>query len=133
MTDEEIESYYCMIPKERKSRVNSEAVWQLNLGVFYALQEMRSRLAISVLRESNDQRREEVAKAVARIEKQQARLSLRLMECDFERWQEIIKPDYEEWSASVTQLRKYGESDLAGDLSTLISTVRVLVHTERKL
>jgi len=64
------------------------------------------------------------------MEKQQARLSLRLMECDFERWQEIIKPDYEEWSASVTQLRKYGESDLAGDLSTLISTVRVLVHTD---
>ena len=133
MTDEEIEDYYNLIPVNRRSRVNSEAVWQINMGAFHALQEIRQRLELGLLRETNKARRQEVSKVIAKIDRHQARLSLRLMECDFERWQQIIKPDYEQWSATFDLFRHYGEPATAAELKGIVSTVRVLVHTERNM
>jgi len=133
MCDDEIESYENMIEPERRRRVNTEAIWQMYLGAFESLQEMRSRLAISVLRETDRSRRAEVQKVVDRIERLQARLSIQLMDLDFERWQEIIKPDHEEWAANAALLRKRGEEGLAAEMGGLLMTMRVLVSTERRL
>jgi|JI9StandDraft_1071089.scaffolds.fasta_scaffold15761_5 hypothetical protein len=133
MTDEDFRDYYSLIPADRRSRVNSEAVWQLNMGAFVALQEIRQRLELGLLREASDTRRQEVARVVQRIEQHQARLSLRLMECDFERWQEIIKPDFEQWSSTFDLFAEYGEPSVATDLKSIVTIVRVLVHTEKSL
>jgi hypothetical protein len=133
MTDEEIESYYELIEPERKRRVTAESVWQMHMAAFEALQQMRARLAISVLRDINGERVAEVQKIVARIAAIQERISRTLMDCDFERWQAYIRPDHEEWAASAAQLRKHGESQLADDIGKLLVTMRVIVHAERRL
>jgi hypothetical protein len=133
MCDDEIEAYEEMIEPERRRRVNTEAVWQMYLGAFLSMQEMRARLAISLLRETDASRRGEVQKVVDRIDRLQARVSMQLMDLDFERWQEIIKPDHEEWAANVALLRKRGEEGLASEMGGLLMTMRVLVNTERCL
>jgi len=133
MTDEEIESYYELIEPERKRRVNVEAVWQMNMGAFESLQQMRARLAISVLRDLNHERVAEVQKVVNKIDRIQERISRTLMDADFERWQQYIRPDHEEWAASVSQLRKHGEAELANEIGSLLMTLRVIVHAERRL
>ena len=103
------------------------------MAAFESLQQMRARLAISLLRETDESRRAEVAKIVAKIEAIQERISRKLMECDFERWQDYIKPDHDEWSASVSQLRKHGQTALASEIGGLLMTMRVIVHAERRL
>jgi GTP-binding protein EngB required for normal cell division len=90
-------------------------------------------LAISVLRDLNHERVAEVQKVVNKIDRIQERISRTLMDADFERWQQYIRPDHEEWAASVSQLRKHGEAELANEIGSLLMTLRVIVHAERRL
>jgi len=133
MTDEEIETYYSLIPIDRRRRIDRDAVWHSHTAVFETLQQMRARLAISVLRDIQSERTAEVEKVVAKIASVQERISRVLMDCDFEKWQEYVKPDHDEWAASVQQLRKHGHTKLADEIGSLLITMRIIVHTERRL
>ncbi len=133
MTDEEIETYYSLIPIDRRRRIDRDAVWHSHMAVFETLQQMRARLAISVLRDIQSERTAEVEKVVAKIASVQERISRVLMDCDFEKWQEYVKPDHDEWAASVQQLRKHGHTKLADEIGSLLITMRIIVHTERRL
>lgn len=117
----------------RAAALQRQEQWHKHMQPFEALQALRSRLAISLLRESDHDTRKFVDDALTRISKIQARLSLELMRIDFERWQEYIQLDVDELSEIVRSTQKNGDMTTAAEMGWLILTARIIVNAERHL
>lgn len=107
--------------------------WHRHMQPFEALQALRCRLSISLLRERNDEQKAFVENALTRIQKIQERLSLELMQIDFERWQDYIRLDTDELSEIVKASQKHGDLATAAEMGNLIYTARIIVNAERHL
>lgn len=136
MTIEEELDYRHLDEKLKAARIAAvvrQEQWHRHMQPFEALQALRSRLAISLLRERQADARKFVVDALERIEKIQERLSLELMRIDFERWQEYIKLDTDELSEIVRATQKNGDLATASEIGKLIYTARIIVNAERHL
>lgn len=134
-TDEDLD-YRHLDEKSKAARITAvirQEKWHRHMQPFEALQALRSRLAISLLRERNPESRKFVTDTLDRIEKTQERLSLELMGIDFERWQEYIKLDTDELSDIVRATQKNGDLATASEIGKLIYTARIIVNAERHL
>jgi hypothetical protein len=117
----------------RIAAVIRQEQWHRHMQPFEALQALRCRLAVSLLRERSADARRFVNEALSRIEKIQERLSLELMRIDFERWQEYIRLDTDELSEIVKSTQKHGDLATAAEMGNLIYTARIIVNAERHL
>lgn len=134
-TDEELD-YRHLDEKSKAARIAAvirQEQWHRHMQPFEALQALRSRFAISLLRERNPESRKFVTDALARIEKIQERLSLELMRIDFERWQEYIRLDTDELAEIVRSTQKHGDLTTAAEMGNLLYTARIIVNAERHL
>lgn len=117
---------------DRLAKIQAQEQWHRHMQPFEALQSLRARLGISLLRERNQQSRQFIGEAMDRIEKIQERLSLELMRIDFERWQDYVKLDTEELAEIVKASQKHGDTTTAAEVGGLIMKARIIVNAERK-
>lgn len=134
-TDEDFD-YRHLDEKSKAARLAAltrQEQWHRHLQPFEALQALRCRLAISLLRERNQDQKVFVEQAIGRIQKIQERLSLELMKIDFERWQDYIRLDTDELSEIVKASQKHGDLATAAEMGNLIYTARIIVNAEKHL